>query len=46
VSRLLVDPADAANAARVADEMRALPTVDVAPAIVRELVADRMTAIV
>jgi UDP:flavonoid glycosyltransferase YjiC (YdhE family) len=46
VSRLLVDPAYAANAARVADEMRALPTVDVAPAIVRELVADRMTAIV
>jgi UDP:flavonoid glycosyltransferase YjiC (YdhE family) len=46
VSRLLVDPAYAANAARVADHMRALPTVDVAPAIVRELVADRMPAIV
>jgi UDP:flavonoid glycosyltransferase YjiC (YdhE family) len=46
VSRLLIDPAYAANAARVADEVSALPTVDVAPAIVRELAADRMSAIV
>jgi UDP:flavonoid glycosyltransferase YjiC (YdhE family) len=46
VSRLIVDPAYRVNAARVAGEMRSLPTVDVAPAIVRELLADRMTAIV
>jgi UDP:flavonoid glycosyltransferase YjiC (YdhE family) len=46
VSRLIVDPAYRVNAARVAIEMRSLPTVDLAPAIVRELVADRMTAIV
>jgi hypothetical protein len=46
VSRLLVDPAYGANAARIADEIGALPSVDVAPAIVRELVADRITAIV
>jgi UDP:flavonoid glycosyltransferase YjiC (YdhE family) len=46
VSRLLVDPAYRANAARAADEISALPTVDVAPAVVRELIADRMTAMV
>jgi UDP:flavonoid glycosyltransferase YjiC (YdhE family) len=46
VSRLIVDPAYRVNAARVAMEMRSLPTVDLAPAIVRELVADRMPAIV
>jgi hypothetical protein len=46
VSRLLVDPAYAANAARVAGEISELPAVDVAPAVVRELLADRMAAMV
>jgi UDP:flavonoid glycosyltransferase YjiC (YdhE family) len=41
VSKLIVDPAYRANARAVADEMRALPAVDAAPAIVRELVTDR-----
>jgi UDP:flavonoid glycosyltransferase YjiC (YdhE family) len=41
VSKLIVDPAYRANARAVADEMRALPAVDAAPAVVRELVADR-----
>jgi UDP:flavonoid glycosyltransferase YjiC (YdhE family) len=46
VSRLLVDPAYRANAAAAAQEISASATVDVAPAVVRELLADRMTAMV
>jgi UDP:flavonoid glycosyltransferase YjiC (YdhE family) len=42
VSKLLVDPAYSTNAAAVAAEMRALPTVDAAPALVHELAADRV----
>ena len=37
VSKLLVDPAYRANAERVAEEMRALPGVDAAPAIARAI---------
>jgi MGT family glycosyltransferase len=44
VSKLLVDPAYRANAARVADEMRTLPSVDAAPAIARALLEDRPLA--
>lgn len=44
VSKLLVDPAYRANAARVADEMRSLPSVDTAPAIARAIIADRPLA--
>ena len=41
VSKLIIDPAYRANAGYIADEMRALPAVDTAPAVVRELLADR-----
>jgi UDP:flavonoid glycosyltransferase YjiC (YdhE family) len=44
VSKLLVDPAYRANAERVADEMRSLPSVDTAPAIARATIADRPLA--
>jgi UDP:flavonoid glycosyltransferase YjiC (YdhE family) len=44
VSKLLVDPAYRANAERVAGEIRALPTVDAAPAIARAFVEDRTLA--
>jgi UDP:flavonoid glycosyltransferase YjiC (YdhE family) len=44
VSKLLVDPAYRANAERVADEMRSLPSVDTAPAIARAIIADRPLA--
>jgi UDP:flavonoid glycosyltransferase YjiC (YdhE family) len=46
VSKLLVDPAYRANAERVADEIRALPTVDAAPAIARAFVENRTLAAV
>jgi UDP:flavonoid glycosyltransferase YjiC (YdhE family) len=44
VSKLIIDPAYRANAASVADEMGAMPPVDLAPAIVRELIEDRVIA--
>jgi UDP:flavonoid glycosyltransferase YjiC (YdhE family) len=44
VSKLLVDPAYRANAERVAADIRALPTVDAAPAIARAFVEDRALA--
>jgi UDP:flavonoid glycosyltransferase YjiC (YdhE family) len=46
VSKLLVDPAYRANAERVADEMRAQPSVDAAPAIARALLEDRPLAMI
>jgi UDP:flavonoid glycosyltransferase YjiC (YdhE family) len=46
VSKLLVDPAYRANAERVAEEMRSLPSVDAAPAIVRAILEDRPLAAV
>jgi UDP:flavonoid glycosyltransferase YjiC (YdhE family) len=44
VSKLLVDPAYRANAERVADEMRSLPSVDTAPTVVRAILEDRPLA--
>ena len=44
VSKLLVDPAYRANAERVADEMRSLPSVDAAPAVARAILEDRPLA--
>jgi UDP:flavonoid glycosyltransferase YjiC (YdhE family) len=44
VSKLLVDPAYRANAERVAEEMRSLPSVDAAPAIARAILEDRPLA--
>jgi UDP:flavonoid glycosyltransferase YjiC (YdhE family) len=44
VRRLLADPSYRATAQRVAAEMRALPPVDAAVAVVRELLADRLAA--
>jgi UDP:flavonoid glycosyltransferase YjiC (YdhE family) len=46
VSKLLVDPAYRANAERVADEVRSLPSVDTAPAIARAILEDRPLAAV
>jgi UDP:flavonoid glycosyltransferase YjiC (YdhE family) len=45
VSKLLIDPAYRANAERVADEMRSLPSVDAAPAIARAIFEDRPLAV-
>jgi hypothetical protein len=44
VSKLLVDPAYRANAQRVAEEVAELPSVDAAPSLVREIVAERPLA--
>jgi UDP:flavonoid glycosyltransferase YjiC (YdhE family) len=44
VSKLLVDPAYRANAERVAEEMRSLPSVDAAPVIARAILEDRPLA--
>jgi UDP:flavonoid glycosyltransferase YjiC (YdhE family) len=44
ISKLIIDPAYRTNARLVAADMRALPSVDHAPALVRELVADRVAA--
>jgi UDP:flavonoid glycosyltransferase YjiC (YdhE family) len=44
VSKLLVDPAYRANARRVADEVRSLPSVDAAPALARAILEDRPLA--
>jgi UDP:flavonoid glycosyltransferase YjiC (YdhE family) len=41
VSKLIIDPAYRVNAAAVADEIRALPGIDAAPAVVREIVTNR-----
>lgn len=44
VSKLIIDPAYRANAQLVAADIRSLPSVDQAPALVRELIRDRVTA--
>jgi UDP:flavonoid glycosyltransferase YjiC (YdhE family) len=44
VAKLLLDPAYLANAERVADEMRALPSVDEAPAVTRAILEERPLA--
>jgi UDP:flavonoid glycosyltransferase YjiC (YdhE family) len=44
VSKLLVDPAYRANAERIAEEMRSLPSVDAAPAVMRAILEDRPLA--
>jgi UDP:flavonoid glycosyltransferase YjiC (YdhE family) len=44
VSKLLVDPAYRANAERVADEMRSLPSVDAAPAVMHAILEERPLA--
>jgi UDP:flavonoid glycosyltransferase YjiC (YdhE family) len=44
VSKLIIDPAYRANAERVADDIRSLPSVDAAPAVARAILEDRPLA--